>query len=56
MVKNINRIRGKLVKDCAEKLWDIFEKTGAISAYILYDDMQKKAEKCSEESEEVYAK
>jgi hypothetical protein len=51
--------RGNQVKDCAKELWEIFEKTGSIAAYILYNDMKKKAAKGVEDTqdnEDVMAK
>ena len=29
-------------KDCSRELWEIFEKTGSIAAYLLYQDVKKK--------------
>jgi hypothetical protein len=33
------------ISDYLKELWHAFEKTGSIGAYLLYNDIKKKAEK-----------
>lgn len=44
------------VQDCTRELWQIFEKTGSIAAFILYTDMKKKSGKKEEDSGEKATK
>jgi hypothetical protein len=46
----------KKAQDCSQELWEIFEKTGSIAAYILYSDMKKKSGKKEEGSEDRVTK
>lgn len=33
------------ISDAAKDVWDIFEKTGSVSAYLLYSAIQNSSEK-----------
>jgi len=35
----------KTYKQCLKELWTIFEKTGSITAYLLYKDFNQKVSK-----------
>jgi hypothetical protein len=52
----MDEARGENVKDCVTELWEIFEKTGSIAAYILYTDMKKRSEETKEDNEDRVAK
>ena len=36
------------VKDCSKEVWELFEKTGSVAAYLLYNEINRKKAKKKE--------